>query len=226
MTTETKTDKTATKDEAETAADETQLSKGADENQLSKGADENQLSKGTDENQLSKGEAQDTDTPDTDAQGADAQDVDADDEALDDENDEARLGAAKPHGVGQGAAAVVAAGLGVVSLTGSWVGTIAAARSNLVGQLETAQTAGVAKQLEALYGNQWQLTALIAGAFALLAVIIGAAVLARPAFGTPGRVQAPWIKSVAWAGFGLGAIGLVLAVAKYTDVMLALPSAP
>ncbi|MFM9366606.1 hypothetical protein [Streptomyces sp. Da 82-17] len=128
-------------------------------------------------------------------------------------------------GVGQGAAAVVAAGLGVVSLTGSWVGTVAAARSNLVGQLETAQTAGVADQIQALYGNQWHLTALIGGAFALLAVVIGVAVLVRPAFGTPGRVQAPWIKSVAWAGVGLGVIGLLLAVAKYTDLILGLPSA-
>ncbi|MDI3386139.1 hypothetical protein QIS99_07895 [Streptomyces sp. B-S-A8] len=130
------------------------------------------------------------------------------------------------YGVGQGAAAVVAAGLGVVSLTGSWVGTVAAARSNLVGQLETARTAGVADQIQALYGDQWHLTALIGGAFALLAVVIGVGVLARPAFGRPGRVQAPWIKSVAWAGVGLGVVGLLLAVAKYTDLILGLPSAP
>ncbi|MGC5037881.1 hypothetical protein ACPXCS_24415 [Streptomyces sp. DT190] len=128
-------------------------------------------------------------------------------------------------GVGQGAGAVVSAALGVVSLTGSWVGTVAAARRNLIGQLETAQNASVAKQIQAVYGDAWQTTALWAGLFALTALVVGVVVLVRPAFGTPGRVQAPWIKSVAWAGVALGVIGLFLAVLKYTGVLLGLPSA-
>ncbi|NBE52195.1 hypothetical protein [Streptomyces boluensis] len=152
-------------------------------------------------------------------------DLDSDLDGDDDLEADADPVAAKPQGVGQGAAAVVAAGLGVVSLTGSWVGTVAAARSNLTGQLQTAQTAGVAEQIQALYGDQWHLTALIGGAFALLAVIIGVAVLVRPAFGAPGRAQAPWIKSVSLAGVGLGVIGLLLALAKYTDLILGLPAA-
>ncbi|WP_435284119.1 hypothetical protein [Streptomyces koelreuteriae] len=130
-----------------------------------------------------------------------------------------------PSGTGQGAAAVVSAALGVVSLTGSWVGTIAAARQNLVGQLETAQGAGVAQQIQAVYGDAWQATALWAGLFAVVALVVGVVTLARPAFGTPGRVQAPWIKSVAWAGVALGVIGLFLAVLKYTGILLGLPSA-
>jgi hypothetical protein len=130
-----------------------------------------------------------------------------------------------PAGVGQGAAAVVSAALGVVSLTGSWIGTVAAARQNLVGQLETAQNAGVAKQIQAVYGDAWQTTALWGGFFALVALVVGVVTLARPAFGTPGRVQAPWIKSVAWAGVALGVIGLFLAVLKYTGILLSLPSA-
>lgn len=130
----------------------------------------------------------------------------------------------RPSGVGQGAAAVVSAALGVVSLTGSWVGTVAAARQNLIGQLETAQNASVAKQIQAVYGDAWQTTALWAGLFALTALVVGVVTLARPAFGTPGRVQAPWIKSVAWAGVALGVIGLILAMLKYTDVLLGLPS--
>ncbi|MET9395450.1 hypothetical protein ABZY20_34385 [Streptomyces sp. NPDC006624] len=129
------------------------------------------------------------------------------------------------HGVGQGAGAVVSAALGVVSLTGSWVGTVAAARQNLIGQLETASNASVAKQIQAVYGDAWQTTALWGGLFALLALVAGVVTLARPAFGTPGRVQAPWIKSVAWAGVALGVIGLFLAVLKYTGVLLGLPSA-
>lgn len=63
------------------------------------------------------------------------------------------------------------------------------------------------------------------GFFALTALIIGVVVLARPAFGAPGRPQAPWIKSVSWAGVALGVIGLLLAVLKYTDALLGLPSA-
>ncbi|MEU5520334.1 hypothetical protein ABZ759_06430 [Streptomyces sp. NPDC047860] len=128
-------------------------------------------------------------------------------------------------GVGQGAAAVVSAALGLVSLTGGWLGTVAAARETLVGQLETAADAGIATQVKEVYGDAWNTTALWAGLFALTALIVGVVVLARPAFGTPGRtLQAPWIKSVAWAGVSLGVIGLLLAVLKYTDVLLALPA--
>ncbi len=127
-------------------------------------------------------------------------------------------------GVGQGAGAVIAAGLGIVSLTGSWLGTVAGARESLVGQLQTTQGASVAKQIQEVYGDQWHVTALVGGAFALLALVIGVVVLARPAFGAPGHSQAPWIKSVSWAGVALGVIGLLLAVLKYSDAILGLPT--
>ncbi|MFJ6836678.1 hypothetical protein [Streptomyces sp. NPDC091209] len=133
--------------------------------------------------------------------------------------------AGRDAGVGQGAAAVVSAGLGVVSLTGSWVATVAAARETLVGQLGTSSTASVAAQVKAVYGDAWKTTALIGGLFALAALIVGVVVLVRPAFGAPGKPQAAWIKSVAWAGVSLGVVGLVLAVAKYSDLILGLPSA-
>ncbi|MFJ9661664.1 hypothetical protein ACIRPR_27325 [Streptomyces griseoflavus] len=130
-----------------------------------------------------------------------------------------------PSGVGQGAAAVVSAALGLVSLTGSWLGTVAAARETLVGQLEVAADAGVATQVKEMYGDAWNTSAVWSGLFALTALTVGAAVLARPAFGTPARAaQAPWIKSVAWAGVVLGVIGLLLAVLKYTGVLLGLPA--
>ncbi|MFD9393079.1 hypothetical protein ACFWBB_20920 [Streptomyces sp. NPDC060000] len=128
-------------------------------------------------------------------------------------------------GVGQGAGAVVSVALGVVSLTGGWIGTVAAARETLVGQLQTSSSAGVATQIKEVYGDAWQTTALWAGLFALAALVIGVVVLARPAFGAPGRPQAPWIKSVSWAGVAIGVIGLLLAVLKYTDALLGLPSA-
>ncbi|MDQ0583629.1 hypothetical protein [Streptomyces rishiriensis] len=133
--------------------------------------------------------------------------------------------AAGSTGVGQGAGAVVSAALGVVSLTGGWIGTVAAARETLVGQLQTSSSANVATQIKEVYGDAWQTTALWAGLFALTALIVGVVVLAKPAFGAPGRPQAPWIKSVSWAGVALGVIGLLLAVLKYTDALLGLPSA-
>ncbi|MGW2030933.1 hypothetical protein [Streptomyces sp. NPDC001811] len=133
-------------------------------------------------------------------------------------------GGKTPSGVGQGAGAVVSAALGLVSLSGGWIGTVASAREQLVGQLQTSSTASVARQIKEVYGDAWHATALWAGLFALAALITGVVVLARPAFGTPGRPQAAWIKSVAWAGVSLGVIGLLLAVLKYSDALLGLPS--
>jgi hypothetical protein len=157
--------------------------------------------------------------------GADVE-ADEQDEAEDaieagDDAPEAEKGAS---GVGQGAAAVVSAALGLVSLSGGWIGTVAAARETLVGQLQTSQSASVAKQVKEIYGDAWATTALVGGLFALAALIVGVVVLVRPAFGAPGKPQAVWIKSVAWAGVSLGVIGLVLAVAKYSDILLGLPS--
>ncbi|KUN17485.1 hypothetical protein AQJ23_41885 [Streptomyces antibioticus] len=129
-----------------------------------------------------------------------------------------------PTGVGQGAAAVVSAALGLVSLTGGWIATVASARETLVGQLQTSSTASVATQVKEVYGDAWHTTALWGGLFALAALVVGVVVLARPAFGAPGKPQAAWIKSVSWAGVALGVIGLLLAVLKYTDILLGLPS--
>ncbi|MDG5808231.1 hypothetical protein P9869_37415 [Streptomyces ossamyceticus] len=127
-------------------------------------------------------------------------------------------------GVGQGAAGIVAVVLGLVSLTGSWVGTVAQARNQMFGQLETAQNADVATMLQQYYGDSWNANALVSGIFALIAMLVGVAVLVRPAFGDPDQVQAPWIKSAAWAGVSVGFIGLVLAALKYSDILLGLPN--
>ncbi|MFF1697005.1 hypothetical protein ACFVXC_25915 [Streptomyces sp. NPDC058257] len=163
-----------------------------------------------------------TDAVSTDAAKAD--DADDTDDDADDLVVVEEVAPAKSGGVFQGAAAVVSAALGVIGLSGGWLGTVAAARSNIVGQLETKQSASVADQIQALYGDSWQVTALIAGSFALVALVVGFVVLVRPAFGAPDQVQAPWIKSVAWAGVVLGVIGLLLAIAKYSDLIYGLPS--
>ncbi|MFJ4685628.1 hypothetical protein [Streptomyces sp. NPDC088789] len=127
-------------------------------------------------------------------------------------------------GVGQGAAAIVSAALGLVSLSGGWIGTVASARESLIGQLQTSSSSDVAAMVKEGYGDAWNASALWAGAFALLALIVGVVTLARPAFGAPGLVQPAWIKSVSWAGVALGVIGLALAVLKYTDILLGLPA--
>jgi hypothetical protein len=159
---------------------------------------------------------------DADADAETETDADAGADDLGDEAEPARAESAG--GVGQGAAAVVSAALGLVSLTGSWLGTVAAARENLVGQLENSQTSDIATLVSEGYGDGWNVTALYGGAFALVALVVGALVLIRPAFGAPREPQAAWIKSVSWAGVALGVIGLLLAVLKYTDVLVGLPS--
>jgi hypothetical protein len=164
-------------------------------------------------------------------EATEAEDTSAEDTAADEIDDEDYLPEATPEegptGVGQGAGAVVSAALGLVSLTGSWVGTVASARQSLVGQLhaQTATSSDVAKLLDEGYGDAWKATALWGGVFALIALVVGVGVLARPAFGAPGKPQATWIKSVAWGGVALGVVGLLLAVLKYTDLLLDLPSA-
>ncbi|WP_280886595.1 hypothetical protein [Streptomyces sp. LBL] len=161
--------------------------------------------------------AGDADAGDADVQDADVEDADVEDLAAGETEGE------RSSGVAQGAGAVVSAALGVVSLTGGWISTVASARETLDGQLHMSQTPSVAAQIN-VYGDAWHAAALWGGVFALLALIVGVVVLARPAFGAPGRPQAPWIKSVAWGGVALGVIGLLLAVLKYTDLLLGLPS--
>ncbi|MET9152577.1 hypothetical protein ABZX82_15115 [Streptomyces griseoflavus] len=185
-----------------------------------------------DETGTGTGTGAETERDETAVEATEADDVtEAESVAESEADSEAEAGKAvpgageNPSGVGQGAAAVVSAALGLVSLTGSWLGTVAAARETLVGQLEVAADAGVATQVKEMYGDAWNTSAVWSGLFALTALIVGAAVLARPAFGTPARAaQAPWIKSVAWAGVVLGVVGLLLAVLKYTGVLLGLPA--
>ncbi|MFE1880669.1 hypothetical protein [Streptomyces diastatochromogenes] len=178
---------------------------------------------------VTKTDDEQTAAVDTEADGAEAaeqltEESEESEESQEGEESAEAVQEKTPSGVGQGAGAVVSAALGLVSLSGGWIGTVAAARETLVGQLQTSSTASVAKQVKEVYGDAWHTTAVWAGLFALAALITGVVVLARPAFGAPGRPQAAWIKSVAWAGVSLGVIGLLLAILKYSDALLALPS--
>ncbi|MFD8736982.1 hypothetical protein ACFV06_18980 [Streptomyces sp. NPDC059618] len=203
-------------------ADETGAETGTEAQRDEQTVDVTEAAAATTTDEQAKAAAAAEEPHETADEAADGTDLDEDDEEPAGDDTAAAGG---DTGVGQGAAAVVSAGLGVVSLTGSWVATVAAARETLIGQLRTSSTASVATQVKAVYGDAWATTALIGGLFALAALIVGVVVLARPAFGAPGKPQAAWIKSVAWAGVSLGVVGLVLAVAKYADVILGLPSA-
>ncbi|PIM66470.1 hypothetical protein CTU88_43660 [Streptomyces sp. JV178] len=168
-------------------------------------------------------EERDADLDETDETGEAVESGQAGDSGAADEELPPVAAKAQP-GVGQGAAGIVAVVLGLVSLTGSWVGTVAQARNQMFGQLETAQNADVGTMLQQYYGDSWNANALVSGIFALIAMLVGVAVLVRPAFGDPDQVQAPWIKSAAWAGVSVGFIGLVLAALKYSDILLGLPN--
>lgn len=122
-------------------------------------------------------------------------------------------------GIGTGAAAVVCAALGLLSLTGVWLAPILADRQRLIGQINgSAQS--LDQQIEQIFGAAWHTTALVNGAFALAAVLLAAFVLIRA------RDTAPWVRMAVWGGLALGVLGLLIAGATYFDVIVALPEAP
>ncbi|KJY47041.1 hypothetical protein VR46_05760 [Streptomyces sp. NRRL S-444] len=128
-------------------------------------------------------------------------------------------------GVGAGASAVVAAGLGLVALSGSWVSRVIAERQTLVGQIESVNAATTEAKIQALYGDAWHMTALVNGVLSTLALLLAVFVLARPAFGAPGRTLPTWVRAVSWAAVALGALGVLLFGLMYFDILAPLPKA-
>ncbi|MEV6577813.1 hypothetical protein AB0M92_06550 [Streptomyces sp. NPDC051582] len=160
------------------------------------------------------------------AEAAGAPEADLTDEDLDDElHDELDETEKRPEGVGAAASAVVAAGLGLVALSGSWVSRVIAERQTLVGQIESVNAATTEAKIEALYGDAWHLTALVNGVLSTLALLLAVFVLARPAFGAPGRTLPTWVRAVSWAAVALGALGVLLFGLMYFDILAPLPKA-
>ncbi|MFK0102562.1 hypothetical protein [Streptomyces sp. NPDC091040] len=142
-------------------------------------------------------------------------------EETDDDTDEATSGR-----LAAASAAVVSAGLGVVGLTGAWTGRVAAERETLIGQIKTSSGGSAAQQINEIYGDAWHSTALVNGLFGLLALLVGTYVLVRPAFGAPARQpQAGWVRAVARGGIALGTLGVLISIAMYFDLIVALPTA-
>ncbi|WP_406455080.1 hypothetical protein OG782_26645 [Streptomyces sp. NBC_00876] len=148
------------------------------------------------------------------------QDLDLDLDLDDDESDK------ESSGLATAAAAVVSVGLGVVSLSGAWSGRVAAERETLIGQIKTSSGGSAAQQISEIYGDAWHATALVNGLFGLVALLVGVYVLVRPAFGAPSAHPQPgWIRAVAKGGIALGTLGVLIAVAMYFDLVVALPTA-
>ncbi|GAA3179533.1 MULTISPECIES: hypothetical protein [Streptomyces] len=148
--------------------------------------------------------------------GAAAEDTGHTEEAAD--ADDAGEAAPVSAGVKRGAGAVVAAGLGLASVTGTWLGTLLAERQTLLGQIKL-QSGKATDQIAAVYATPWHTTALINGVFALLAVAVGGAVLFN-------RPRATWTRAVAWGGLALGVLGLLISVGMYFDLLASLPTIP
>ncbi|MFD9084040.1 hypothetical protein ACFQ7B_31920 [Streptomyces erythrochromogenes] len=164
-----------------------------------------------------------------DADLAAATDTDADSALtgadLDDDFAEDQAEAEQPSQVGSAAFAIVSAGLSVVALSGSWVAGIVSERASIAARLELSQAADANAQIAAQFVDPWHTTAMVNGVFSALALIIATFVLALPAFSTPERTLPTWVRSVSWAGIGLGALGVLLFVLMYFDLLLAIPKA-
>ncbi|MFF8783512.1 hypothetical protein [Streptomyces sp. NPDC015125] len=123
-------------------------------------------------------------------------------------------------GIAAGAGAVVAAGLGLASVTGTWLGTTLAERANLMGQIKVQSgKAQAADQISAVYGASWHTNALVNGFFALLAVIAGVVVVTT-------RQRPTWVRAVAWGGLALGVLGILISAGMYLDLFGNMPTVP
>ena len=181
----------------------------------------------TDATPVEKTEQQDQDGTGPGADAPDDRDAKTDATATSDATDDSDDSDEEPSGrLAAASAAVVSAGLGVVALTGAWSGRVAAERETLIGQIKTSSGGSAAQQINEIYGDSWHATALVNGLFGLLALLVGTYVLVRPAFGAPARQpQAGWVRAVARGGIALGALGVLISVAMYFDLIVALPTA-
>ncbi|MEU6081363.1 hypothetical protein [Streptomyces sp. NPDC047108] len=165
-------------------------------------------------------------SPVDEAVEGEGEDADASGEAADDDVLDTSVDTAPAGGFAAGAVAVVSAGLGLCSLTGTPLGDMLRARKELIGQIE-ANTGGAGgaggDQIDAFYGAPWHTAAFMNGVFALAAVVIGGVLLALHA----GRADTrPWVKAVALGGLVLGAIGLLVAGGMYFDLFASKPELP
>jgi hypothetical protein len=121
-----------------------------------------------------------------------------------------------------GAGAVVAAGLGLSSVTGTTLSDMLHSREEIIGQI-AASTGGGGDPVEAAYGAPWHAAAVVNGVFALLAVLLGGALLAAVAGKADTRA---WVRALAFGGVLLGVVGLIVSAGMYFDLFAAQPTVP
>ncbi|MEZ0114095.1 hypothetical protein ABH920_008129 [Catenulispora sp. EB89] len=126
--------------------------------------------------------------------------------------DEAKTGS----GIVAGAGAIVATGLALTSMGGSWVGDILAQRQQLIGQINTANSAADAI-IKQRYTEPWHKTALVGIWFAVAAMLVAAATLFVGEFFAKHPAPA-WVRALTWGALALGIVGLGVSAAIYFDV--------
>ena len=121
-----------------------------------------------------------------------------------------------------GGGAVVSAGLGLASLTGTSLTDMLRDRQQLIGQIEAA-TGMPGDQIQSFYGAPWHTAAMVNGIVALIAVVVGAVLMLGPAR-KPGAPA--WARPVALGGVVLGVLGLLVSGGMYLDLFAAQPALP
>lgn len=134
--------------------------------------------------------------------------------------DEGRTGS----GIAGGAAAIVATGLALVSMSGSWLGNVLGQRQTLIGQINTAnsQADAIIKQR---YTEPWHKTALVGIWFAVAAMLVAAGTLFVTEFFAK-RESPTWVRALTWGALALGVVGLGVSAAMYFDVFTGTISVP
>ncbi|MEZ0068485.1 hypothetical protein ABIA32_004510 [Streptacidiphilus sp. MAP12-20] len=126
-------------------------------------------------------------------------------------------------GVLGGAVAIVSGALGLVSISGTFLGTVIQQRQQVLGQISGAKT--TADILKASYNTAWHRMAEWNGLFALVALLLGAVTVFGGTFLSSKQLPT-WVRAVAWAGIALGLIGLFVSSAIYFDWFMAGLKAP
>jgi len=132
-----------------------------------------------------------------------------------DDEDDAEDGAGS--GVVSGAFSLTALALAVGSLVGGgWLGTVYGARAEYIAELKE-KTQTTQASLDAFHSS-WHAQALLGGIFSLAALLFGAGVLTAPSLLLSGKSPA-WARAAALGAIIIAAIGLVLALLGWFDVL-------
>jgi hypothetical protein len=127
-------------------------------------------------------------------------------------------------GIVGGAAAIVASGLALISMSGSWLGDVLGQRQTLIGQINTAnsQADAIIKQR---YTEPWHKTALVGIWFAVAAMLVAAGTLFVSEFFAK-RESPTWVRALTWGALALGVLGLGVSAAIYFDLFTGTISVP